>query len=109
MGRLVRPVTRDPADHLMMPPDIPPRSKAAHTPPASAERMPTEPRPAAADPETPSRRGKGKGKEPERRPELAGAQRPLPGAGAQSQEEHEWDDIYDATPVPSPGEEPGTS
>lgn len=106
MGRLVRPVTRDPADHLMMPPDIPPRSEAAHTPPASAKRMPPEPRP-AANPETPSRRGKGKGKEPERRPELAGAQRPLPGAGAQSQEEYEWDDIYDATPVPSPGEEPG--
>ncbi|KAK7740725.1 hypothetical protein SLS53_005193 [Cytospora paraplurivora] len=59
LGRLVRPVPRDPADRLMTPPDIPPKSEAAHTPPASAQRRPAKPQP-FADPETPSRRTKGK-------------------------------------------------
>ncbi|ROW13843.1 hypothetical protein VPNG_03582 [Cytospora leucostoma] len=103
LGRLVRPVPRDPADHLMMPPDVPPRSAAGHTPPASGKTKPPRPLP-AADPETPSRSRKGK--EPETRPSAEIAPQPLPGATAQGEEEYEDDDLFGPSPLQSSGQGP---
>jgi hypothetical protein len=132
MGRVVRPVQRDPGDRLMLPPDPPPLAEDGRTPPSSQTRVPPgygedqgPPGPGAGPgpgdvPYTPTRAGpsrppvmpdtprRGAGKTPQITTPGAGSARQQMEQRQQRQayvEENDniFDELYDVTPLQSPG------